>query len=86
MLTNEGRPRRNCHKLPPSAAFEYFHKSLFFCNPILFAICTNTFIRLCKNMYTYIQWHVEECSIALLIGSRPLVALGNKTYKLNLKN
>jgi hypothetical protein len=24
----------------------------FFCNPILFAICTSTFSRLCKNMYT----------------------------------
>jgi hypothetical protein len=24
----------------------------FFCNPILFAICTSTFSKLCKNMYT----------------------------------
>jgi hypothetical protein len=39
---------------------------LFFCNPILFAVCTSTFSKLCKNMYTCIQWHVEECSVALL--------------------
>jgi hypothetical protein len=25
---------------------------IFFCNPILFAICTSTFSKLCKNMYT----------------------------------
>jgi hypothetical protein len=35
----------------------------FFCNPILFAICTTTFSKLCK---TCIQWHVEECSVAFL--------------------
>jgi hypothetical protein len=34
-----------------------------FCNPILFAICTNIFSKLCKQR---IQWHVEECSVALL--------------------
>jgi hypothetical protein len=27
-------------------------KEFFFCNPILFAICTSTFSKLCKNMYT----------------------------------
>jgi hypothetical protein len=32
-------------------------------NPILFAICTSTFRKLCK---WHIQWHVEECSVALL--------------------
>jgi hypothetical protein len=52
-------------KLPPSAAFEYFDSGLFFCNPILLAICTNTFSKLCKNMYTCMQWHVEERSVAL---------------------
>jgi hypothetical protein len=31
----------------------------FFCNPILFTICTSTFNKLCKE--TCIQWHVEEC-------------------------
>jgi hypothetical protein len=36
----------------------------FFCNPILFAICTNTFSKICKK--TCIQWHVEVCSLALL--------------------
>jgi hypothetical protein len=36
---------------------------LYFWNPILFAICTNIFSRLCKRR---IQWHVEECSVALL--------------------
>jgi hypothetical protein len=35
----------------------------FFCNPILFAICTSTFSKLCKKR---IQWHVEECSLVLL--------------------
>jgi hypothetical protein len=34
-----------------------------FCNSILFAICTGTFSKLCKRR---IQWHVEECSVALL--------------------
>jgi hypothetical protein len=29
------------------------------------------------------QWHVEECSAALM-GSRPLVAFGNETHKLNI--
>jgi hypothetical protein len=38
----------------------------FFCNSILFAICTNTFSKLCKNMYKCIRRHVEECSVALL--------------------
>jgi hypothetical protein len=36
---------------------------IFFCNTILFAICTTTFTKLCKK---HIQWHVEECSVALL--------------------
>jgi hypothetical protein len=35
-------------------------RSFLFCNPILFAICTSTFSKLCKDMYTCIQWHVEE--------------------------
>jgi hypothetical protein len=35
----------------------------FFRNPILFAICTSTFSKLCKR---HIEWHVEECSLALL--------------------
>jgi hypothetical protein len=35
----------------------------FFGNPILFAICTSAFSKLCKRC---IQWHVEECSVALL--------------------
>jgi hypothetical protein len=38
----------------------------YFCNPILFAICTSTFSILCKD----IQWHVEECSLALLYNNR----------------
>jgi hypothetical protein len=42
------------------------HQEYLFCNPILFAIYTSTFSKLCKNMYTCIQWHVEECSVALL--------------------
>jgi hypothetical protein len=41
-------------------------KLYFFFNPILFAVCTSTFNKLCKNMYTCIQWHVEECSIAVV--------------------
>jgi hypothetical protein len=35
----------------------------FFGNPILCAICTKTFSKLCKK---HMQWHVEECSLALL--------------------
>jgi hypothetical protein len=38
-------------------------ENYFFCNPILFAICTNTFNKLCKQR---LQWHVEECSVAFL--------------------
>jgi hypothetical protein len=45
------------------AALSYI---FFFCNPILFAICTSTFSKLFK-------------------GSKPFMAFGNKTYKLNLK-
>jgi hypothetical protein len=39
------------------------HHRQFFCNLILFAICTSTFNKLCKIR---IHWHVEECSVALL--------------------
>jgi hypothetical protein len=31
-------------------------------NPILFAICTSAFGKLCKQR---VQWHKEECSVAL---------------------
>jgi hypothetical protein len=34
----------------------------FFGSPILFAICTNTFSKLCKKR---LQWHVEESLVAL---------------------
>jgi hypothetical protein len=42
-----------------------------FYNPILFAVCTSKFSKLCKNLYSrstvkLINWHVEECSAALL--------------------
>jgi hypothetical protein len=44
------------------------------CNAILFATCTSTFSKLCKNLYG------EECSVALtpleLKVSRPVVAFG----------
>jgi hypothetical protein len=43
-----------------------YSRFFFFWNPILFAICTSTFSKLCKDMYTCIQWHVEECLAALL--------------------
>jgi hypothetical protein len=39
---------------------------VFFCSPILFAICTITFSKLCKRTYKNVQWHVEECSVALI--------------------
>jgi hypothetical protein len=58
----------------------------FFCNPILFAICTSTFSKLCKKTYTVARRRVLSSVPLQLIGSRPLVAFGNKTYKLNLKN
>jgi hypothetical protein len=57
---------------------------LFFCNPILFANCTGTFNKLCNV--------TEGCRGALsstppyLTGSRPRVSVGNKTYKLHLKD
>jgi hypothetical protein len=35
-----------------------------FCNPILFAICPSTFSKLCEKR---LQWHAEECSVALLL-------------------
>jgi hypothetical protein len=32
---------------------EHYHTvQNYFCNPILFAICTSTFSKLCKNIYT----------------------------------
>jgi hypothetical protein len=41
-----------------------FHFSRFFCcNSILFAVCTSTFSKWCIKG---IQWHAEECSVALL--------------------
>jgi hypothetical protein len=55
--------------------------SFFFLNSILFAICTSTFSKLCV---TYTLTCRRELSSAQ--GSRPVVALGKKTYKLNLKN
>jgi hypothetical protein len=36
---------------------------VIFCYPILFAICTSLFNKLCIKR---IQWDVEECSVALL--------------------
>jgi predicted membrane protein len=36
-----------------------------FCNLILFAICTQ-YIHQIVYEYKRIQWHVEECSVALL--------------------
>jgi hypothetical protein len=57
----------------------------FFYNSILFAICTSTFSKLCKQR---IKQHVERRSVALpciYVGSKPRVAFGNKAYKLNLK-
>jgi hypothetical protein len=59
---------------------------VFFCNPILFAIYTSTLSKLGRRC---IQWHVEECSVALLCNwwvQSLLWLLGNETYKLNLKN
>jgi hypothetical protein len=34
-----------------------------FCNPILFAVYTSTFSKLCKKR---IQWHVDDCLVAHL--------------------
>jgi hypothetical protein len=50
----------------------------FFCKPILFAICTSTFSKLCKNMYTVACRRVLSSASLWLIGSKPLVAFGNK--------
>jgi hypothetical protein len=57
----------------------WYPKSTFFYSPILFPICTSTCI----------QWHVEQCPVALLCNYnrfKAFLAFENKTYKLNLKN
>jgi hypothetical protein len=48
---------------PDAVIFKQLYVKFFFGNPILFAACTSTFSKLCKRR---IQWHVEECSVALL--------------------
>jgi hypothetical protein len=55
-----------------------------FCNPVLFAICTNTFSK-CVKICTMACRRVLSSAL-LLIGARPVVAYGNETYKLNLKD
>jgi hypothetical protein len=58
--------------------------SQIFFNPILFANCTGTFSKLCNV--------TEACRGALsntppyLTGPRPRVSVGNKTYKIHLKD
>jgi hypothetical protein len=42
---------------------KHMDRGTFFLIAFLFAICTSTFSKLCKRR---IQWHVEECSVALL--------------------
>jgi hypothetical protein len=60
------------------------YSRIFFLNPILFANCTGTFTKLCNV--------TEACRGALsstppyLTGPRPRVSVGNKTYKLHLKD
>jgi hypothetical protein len=48
-------------------------------------VCTSTFSKLCKNMYTVPCRRVFSSAPLQLTGSRPLVAFGNETYELNLK-
>jgi hypothetical protein len=49
----------------PTVSKEYVQPPFFFfcCNHILFAICTSTFSKLCKQR---IKQHVEGRSVALL--------------------
>jgi hypothetical protein len=49
-----------------------------------FVICNSTFSKLRKNMYTAACRRVLTSTPLELIGSRRLVAFGNKIYKLNL--
>jgi hypothetical protein len=44
-------------------AYKLLSSNLFLCNPILFAICTSTFSKLCKQR---IKQDVEGRSVALL--------------------
>jgi hypothetical protein len=60
-------------------------KTIDFLNPILFAICTSTFSKLCVT-YTVTCRRVLSSAPLYPISTRPDVALGKKTYKLNLKN
>jgi hypothetical protein len=54
-----------CHALMLKIA-KCMHEGPLFCSPILFAISTSTFGKLCNKRIKRIQWHVEECSVALL--------------------
>jgi hypothetical protein len=46
---------------------------LIFLNPVLFAVCTSTLSKLCKR---HLQWHVKECSVALLCNNRSEASCG----------
>jgi hypothetical protein len=57
----------------------------FSCNSILFAICTDTFSKLCKQR---IKWHVEEWSVALLCSYyvQSLLWLLSRSFRRCLRN
>jgi hypothetical protein len=40
------------HSTVPSNIVVYCYSDFFFCNPLLFAICTSTFSQLCKILYS----------------------------------
>jgi hypothetical protein len=67
-LSNNFRFMVEIHPTLRRTALEWQMTStiFLFCNPILFAICTSTFSKLCRDIYTCIQCHVEKCSAALL--------------------
>jgi hypothetical protein len=70
----------------PHIISDFSKLHLIFGNPILFAICTSTFSKLCKKTYVVACRRELRSAPLQLIGSRPLVAFGERTYKLNLKN
>jgi hypothetical protein len=57
----------------------------FFCNPFYLQSVLVHSANCVENMYTVACRRVLSSAPLLVIGSKPLVAFGNKTYKLNLK-
>jgi hypothetical protein len=57
----------------------------YFFNHILFAISTNIFGKLCKNIYNGMEKRAQQ-DLLYLVGTEPVVACRKETYKVNLKD